>query len=64
MKSDKIAARDFIVVDVRDEDYAGGNIKGSINVPSQEFLMNVDGLVAKTKDIPLVIFHCTLSQVR
>lgn len=64
MKSDKTAARDFIVVDVRDDDYAGGNVKGSINIPSREFLMNLDGLVAKTKGVPLVIFHCTLSQVR
>lgn len=64
MKSDKTAARDFIVVDVRDDDYAGGNVKGSINIPSREFLMNLDGLITKTKGVPLVIFHCTLSQVR
>ena len=56
--------RDFVVIDVRDDDYAGGNIKGSINYPSQEFLMNVDGLVKQVKEVPLVIFHCSLSQVR
>jgi rhodanese-related sulfurtransferase len=56
--------RDFVVIDVRDDDYAGGNIKGSINYPSREFLMNVDGLVRQTKEVPLVIFHCSLSQVR
>ena len=64
MKSGKAPRKDFVVVDVRDEDFAGGNIKGAINQPSREFLMNVDGLVKKTKDIPLVIFHCALSQVR
>ncbi|KAF8195404.1 Rhodanese-like domain-containing protein [Pholiota molesta] len=64
MKSDKIPKRDFVVVDVRDDDYAGGNIKGSMNIPSNEFLMNVDGLVKQTKEVPLIIFHCSLSQVR
>lgn len=64
MKSDKTPAFDFVVVDVRDDDYVGGNIRGSINIPSREFLMNVNGLVKKTKEVPLIIFHCTLSQVR
>lgn len=64
MKSGKEPRKDFVVVDVRDDDYAGGNIKGAINEPSQEFLKNVDGLVRQTKDVPLVIFHCALSQVR
>lgn len=64
MKSDKVAKKDFIVVDVRDDDYSGGNIKGSLNQPSDEFLTNVDTLVKNTKEVPLVIFHCTLSQVR
>lgn len=64
IKSDKIPSQDYLVVDVRDDDYHGGNIKGSLNLPSREFLMNVDGLVKKTKDVPIVIFHCSLSQVR
>ena len=65
MKSEgKVPRKDFIVVDVRDDDYAGGNIKGSLNQPSSKFLMNVDGLVKQTKEVPLVIFHCALSQVR
>ncbi|KAF9468629.1 Rhodanese-like domain-containing protein [Collybia nuda] len=64
MRSNKVPKRDYLVVDVRDEDYAGGNIKGSLNQPSGEFLMNVNGLVDQTKDVPLVIFHCALSQVR
>lgn len=64
MKSDKVPKKDFVVVDVRDDDYAGGNIKGSVNIPSSEFLRNVDELVKNTKDVPLVVFHCSLSQVR
>ncbi|KAJ7625317.1 hypothetical protein DFH06DRAFT_1229136 [Mycena polygramma] len=27
IKSDKVAHQDYLVVDVRDDDYAGGNIK-------------------------------------
>lgn len=64
MKSDKTPAKDFLVVDVRDDDYEGGNIKGAMNYPSREFLLNVDKLVAETKDVPVMVFHCTLSQVR
>jgi len=64
LKSDKIPQKDFVVVDVRDDDYAGGNIKGSLNRPSRDFLTNVDSLVKETKDVPLVIFHCALSQAR
>ncbi|KAJ3513497.1 hypothetical protein NLJ89_g2915 [Agrocybe chaxingu] len=64
MKSGKEAKKDFVVVDVRDDDFTGGNIKGAINEPSSEFLMSVDGLVKQTKDVPLIIFHCALSQVR
>ncbi|TFK73641.1 Rhodanese-like protein [Pluteus cervinus] len=60
----KVATVDYIVVDVRDDDYVGGNIKGALNQPSGEFLQNVDVLVKATKDVPLVIFHCALSQVR
>jgi rhodanese-related sulfurtransferase len=64
MKSGKTPNKDFLVVDVRDDDYAGGNIKGCLNLPSKDFLMNVDGLVKRTKEVPIVIFHCALSQVR
>ncbi|RDB17796.1 Dual specificity phosphatase ibp1 [Hypsizygus marmoreus] len=64
MKSDQVPKKDFVVVDVRDDDYLGGNVKGSLNKPSSEFLMHVDSLVKDTKDVPLVIFHCSLSQVR
>ncbi|KAJ3575877.1 hypothetical protein NP233_g819 [Leucocoprinus birnbaumii] len=60
----KTPGKDFIVVDVRDEDRAGGHIIGSVNRPSLEFLTSVDELVKDTKDVPLVIFHCALSQMR
>ncbi|OJA17184.1 hypothetical protein AZE42_00210 [Rhizopogon vesiculosus] len=64
MKSDKVPGKDYLIVDVRDEDWTGGNIKGSRNYPSQRFLTEVDDLVKDTKDVSIMIFHCQLSQER
>ncbi|EIM86008.1 Rhodanese-like protein [Stereum hirsutum FP-91666 SS1] len=64
IKSDKQPRKDYLIVDVRDDDYRGGHIKGSHNLPSQTFHVAVDKLVQETKDVPLVIFHCALSQAR
>lgn len=64
IKSDKVPWQDYCVVDVRDDDWHGGNIKGAYNSPSHDFLSKVDDLVERTKTVPTVIFHCALSQVR
>ncbi|KAJ7367224.1 Rhodanese-like domain-containing protein, partial [Mycena albidolilacea] len=64
IRSDKVPNRDYLVVDVRDDDYAGGNIKNAVNIPSREFLTGVDNLVQKTADVKAVVFHCALSQMR
>ncbi|OCH90927.1 Rhodanese-like protein [Obba rivulosa] len=64
IKSDKVPMHDYCIVDVRDDDWRGGNIKGSFNSPSHDFLHKVDDLVERTKAVPTVIFHCALSQVR
>jgi hypothetical protein len=56
--------RDYLVVDVRDDDFAGGNIRGALHAPSADFLRSVDTLVRTTKDVPLLIFTCALSQSR
>jgi hypothetical protein len=64
IRSDKVPKKDYLVVDVRDDDFAGGNIVGAVNMPSRDFLMNVDNLVKDTKDVPVMVFHCALSQVR
>ena len=64
IKSDKKSMKDYAVVDVRDDDFRGGNVKGCINTPSGTFFNSVDDLVEKTKDVPLLIFHCALSQER
>lgn len=64
IKSDKVPWKDYCVIDVRDDDWHGGNIKGAHNSPSHGFLVKVDKLVKDTKHIPMVVFHCALSQVR
>ncbi|CAO3659021.1 unnamed protein product [Rhizopus stolonifer] len=40
----------YVVVDVRDDNYKGGHIPGLINVPAGK--------------LPTIYFHCALSQVR
>ena len=64
IKSNKQPWKDYCVIDVRDDDWRGGNIKGSHNSPSHGFLLKVDELVQRTKEVPIVVFHCALSQVR
>jgi Cdc25 family phosphatase len=64
IRSDKVPNRDYLVVDVRDDDYAGGNIKNAVNIPSREFLTGVDNLVWETADVKVMVFHCALSQMR
>ena len=61
----KVLGRDFAVVDVRGEDYAGGHIKGAIHQSSKTLPHGgVEAIREKTKNVPTVIFHCLLSQVR
>ena len=64
IKSDKRPGNDYLVVDVRDSDFIGGNIINCRNVPSNIFQDNLDGLLRETKNVPQVIFHCALSQSR
>ena len=64
IKSDKRPGEDYLVVDVRDFDFIGGNITNCRNVPSNSFMDNLDDLVRETKKVPQVIFHCALSQSR
>ncbi|CAE6458234.1 unnamed protein product [Rhizoctonia solani] len=64
MKSGKEPMKDYTIVDVRDDDFLGGNIVGCVRAPSSKYLTTVDDLISKTKDVPKMIFHCALSQQR
>ena len=54
----------FKIVDVRDDDYVGGHIPGTLNVPSRQLSSRVDSLVDELKDNEAVVFTCALSQQR
>jgi hypothetical protein len=64
IKSDKLPGEDYLVIDVRDDDFVGGNIPNCRNAPSVTFADNLDDLIHDSKDVPQVIFHCALSQSR
>ncbi|KAG7101020.1 CDC25-like phosphatase YCH1 [Verticillium longisporum] len=52
------------VVDVRDDDYIGGHIKGGINMPSATLDVMMPTLVRRMQGKKTVVFHCALSQQR
>ncbi len=52
------------IIDVRDSDHIGGNIKGSTWVPSNTLDFRIPELLRSLKDKDQVIFHCALSQQR
>lgn len=52
------------VIDVRDDDYIGGHIKGAQNVPSRSLDAKLPTLVRQLQDKETVVFHCALSQQR
>lgn len=55
-----------VIIDVRDEDFAGGHIRSAENIPVDNFQDDddVDELVRKYQDTSRLVFHCMLSQVR
>ncbi|RIA89905.1 Rhodanese-like domain-containing protein [Glomus cerebriforme] len=59
-----VPGKDYLVVDVRDDDYEGGNIPNSVNSPSRKFQDDVNDIVSKYNNVPRIVFTCALSQVR
>ncbi|KAF4974788.1 hypothetical protein FZEAL_8342 [Fusarium zealandicum] len=54
----------FAIIDVRDNDYIGGHIKGGTNIPAHTLDTMMPTLVRRLKDKKTVVFHCMLSQQR
>ncbi|KAK0701913.1 hypothetical protein B0T26DRAFT_682009 [Lasiosphaeria miniovina] len=52
------------IIDVRDDDYIGGHIRGAQNVPSRTIDAMFPTLVRRLQDKETVVFHCALSQQR
>ncbi|CAG8574451.1 13567_t:CDS:2 [Ambispora gerdemannii] len=60
----KVPGKDYVVIDVREDDFEGGNIPGCVNVPSSVFVDNLHQMIKGYSQVPQIIFHCALSQVR
>ncbi|GAW22545.1 hypothetical protein ANO14919_120840 [Xylariales sp. No.14919] len=58
--------REFILVDVRRNDYEGGTIRGSINLPAQSLFPTIPTLyqVFKNAGIKCIIWYCGSSRGR
>eukprot|EP01027_Heterolobosea_sp_BB2_P014426 GEZU01020716.1.p1 GENE.GEZU01020716.1~~GEZU01020716.1.p1 ORF type:complete len:190 (-),score=10.89 GEZU01020716.1:149-718(-) len=56
----------FLVVDVRDDDFRGGNIKNALHMPSEGFLDSMHKLADRVQQekIEKIIFHCMYSSQR
>lgn len=52
------------IVDVRDDDYIGGHIHSSINVPSASLDHKLPQVAEDLAQKDIVVFHCSLSQQR
>ncbi|KAL7749599.1 Cdc25 phosphatase Ibp1 [Sorochytrium milnesiophthora] len=56
---------DYQVIDVRDDDFAGGNIPGAVNLPSGTITRDTIAELAQRYDnVPTLVFHCAQSQQR
>ncbi|KTW29625.1 phosphatase YCH1 [Pneumocystis jirovecii RU7] len=54
----------LVIVDVREEDFIGGHIKGALHIPSYQLPSDILNLVQKTRNAKEVVFYCSLSQKR
>ena len=63
---DEASRTKLVIVDVRDDDFKGGNIKGAINIPMHNFEhdQSIDELIKKVSSAETVVFHCYKSQQR
>ncbi|KAF9045091.1 S-adenosyl-L-methionine-dependent methyltransferase [Panaeolus papilionaceus] len=55
---------DYVVVDVRGDDHAGGHVRGSDNWPARPFYDNLPEFYEKYQNTPKVIFYCNRSNGR
>lgn len=60
----------ILVIDVRDDDYIGGNIKNAVNIPSHRFNYRLQHIVddyivnSNIQPFDYIVLHCMKSQVR
>ncbi|KAF3309149.1 hypothetical protein TWF173_011381 [Orbilia oligospora] len=63
---DVSGAQDFVLIDVRRNDYEGGSIRGSINIPAQSFYTTIPSWYAlfKAAGVKKAIWYCNSSRGR
>jgi arsenical-resistance protein 2 len=61
---EKKVGRDYVLVDLRRNDYKGGTIKTSINLPAQTLYPNIPALyeIFKSAGVKQVLWYCGMSQ--
>ncbi|KAL2021836.1 hypothetical protein VTK56DRAFT_6610 [Thermocarpiscus australiensis] len=66
LKTSPLGSRDFVLVDLRRNDFEGGTIRGSINLPAQSLYLTLPTVYAmfKAAGIHKVIFYCGSSRGR
>ncbi|KAH0349672.1 hypothetical protein KCU83_g5324, partial [Aureobasidium melanogenum] len=66
LEEGKEPGKDFVLVDLRRNDHAGGTIEGSINLPAQSLYPSIPTLYVlfKAAGIPKVIWYCGSSKGR
>ncbi|KAG7289909.1 hypothetical protein NEMBOFW57_006286 [Staphylotrichum longicolle] len=66
LKATPVEKRDFVLVDLRRNDFEGGTIRGSINLPAQSLPLTLPSVYAlfKTAGLRKVIFYCGSSTGR
>ncbi|CAK7268036.1 Cdc25 phosphatase Ibp1 [Sporothrix epigloea] len=56
--------RSLAIIDVRDGDYIGGHIRGSLHYGYSTFTAMLPELLRRLQNVHTVVFHCALSQQR
>ena len=54
----------LVIVDVRDDDFQGGNIRGARNICSDDIFGDPAAVAEQLGQFSVVVVHCMLSQVR
>ncbi|KAI9458735.1 S-adenosyl-L-methionine-dependent methyltransferase [Boletus coccyginus] len=64
IRNPELGAKDFVVVDVRRNDHAGGHVRGSVQQPAQTFYDDLPKFYEEYKETKQVIFYCGSSRGR
>jgi len=58
IRNPELGEKDFVVVDVRRNDHAGGHVRGSVQQPAQTFYDDLFKFYEEHKETKQVIFYC------